>query len=178
MTIKPARFFFIASALLLLGACASEPRIIDDGQYWQRANVSETIYMRGPKAQQMLNRDIAQCVTELRELGRLGALKHAIPTDYEGRVLDPDQRDLLDWDTPERDNNLLTEHADYHNFETCMLAKGWERTMNVSYKVATRAYDNYYKAHVDYRDDTKPKARGPQFHAVTEQEGNYGNLNE
>ena len=54
-------------------------RIEQSGQYWQRVHTSSALYLRGPKAQQMLNRNIARCVVELRELERLGAVKNAIP---------------------------------------------------------------------------------------------------
>ena len=78
-------------SLAILAACASQPKDVA-GQFWQRVSVSDAIYQQGPKAQQMLNRDISRCVFELRELERLGSVKDAIPTDLSGRVLDPDQR--------------------------------------------------------------------------------------
>jgi hypothetical protein len=119
-----------ACLLPLVGCGLHNP---DRAQYWQRFSVSESIYMRGPKAQQMLNRDIARCVVELRELERLGVLKNAIPTDPEGRVLDPDENALLDHDYPERDDNLFAEHENYHDFESCMQSKGWERVRQVPF---------------------------------------------
>ncbi|MCB1839868.1 MAG: hypothetical protein KDI61_06380, partial [Alphaproteobacteria bacterium] len=91
------------------------------GQYWQRVSTSSAIFLRGPKAQQMLNRDIARCVVELRELERLGAVKNAIPEYADGLVLSEDEMRLAGWDTPERDEQLFAEHSDYQDFEGCML---------------------------------------------------------
>jgi hypothetical protein len=145
--------FVAAASILALAACGTpvNKNVEFGGQYWQRVSVSESIYQQGPKAQQMLNRDIARCVTELRELERLGQVKNAIPTDMTGRVLDPDDKELEDWDTPERDQHLFAEQGDYHDFESCMLAKGWERVLHVPYDVADEARDNYIRAHKDYK---------------------------
>jgi hypothetical protein len=154
------------SALVGLAACSSVE--MDDGQYWQRVTPSESIYAEGPKAQQMLNRDISRCVVELRELEALGSIKHSIPTDANGKILDPDEKDkdtLEDWDTPERDGYLLAEHKDYSDFDGCMLASGWERIKYVPYDVSERSQRNWYKAHVDYGYDPR---NAPLQPAVTE----------
>lgn len=146
------------SALIALGACTTGPKI-DGGQYWQRKSMSEAIYAQGPKAQQMLNRDISHCVVELRELEGLGSIKDAIPTDSHGRVLDPDEtksadeKALEDWDTPERDGHLFAEHTDYHDFEGCMLAKSWERIKYVPYDVAKGSRHTWFESHIDYGSD-------------------------
>jgi len=126
------------AAILAVSACSNAPNY-NEAQYWQRTNVSETVYMNGPKAQQILNRDIARCVTELRELERLGMLKDAIPTDYHGRVMDPDKLEILDHDSPERDDHLFAEHTDYQNFSGCMESKGWHRIKAVPFDVSARA---------------------------------------
>ena len=58
-------------ALAVTGACTPGKSVNDiGGQFWQRVSVSEAVYQQGPKAQQMLNRDISRCVVELRELER------------------------------------------------------------------------------------------------------------
>ncbi len=173
--------FFAAMAVLFLGACEhyqSSPSVdIDkEGQYWQRSVVSEAIYQQGPKVQQMLNRDIARCVVELRELERLGAVKNAIPTTLKGRVLDPDQRELDNWDEPERDEHLYAEHSDYHDFEGCMLAKGWERTLYVPYDVAEKSRENYLKAHIDYKYQSRIEKR--MLRNYKKEDGPYTDLNE
>ena len=122
------------------------------GQYWQRVHTSSALYLRGPKAQQMLNRDIARCVTELREMERLGAVKDAIPKYAQGIVMsNADEAKLAGWDMPERDRDLLAEHTDYIDFEGCMLAKGWERIKYVPFDVAREARENYLNTHVAHR---------------------------
>jgi hypothetical protein len=130
--------------------------IEDNGQYWQRVSASSAIYTRGPKAQQMLNRDISRCVVELRELERLGEIRDAIPKYVdEGRILSEAEAKLNDIDSPERDEELFYEHSEYHDFEGCMLAKGWERIKYVPFDVAEQARENYIKSHADYRDEQK-----------------------
>jgi hypothetical protein len=141
------------TALIALAACTTVE--MDGGQYWQRSSVSEAIYAEGPKAQQMLNRDISRCVVELRELEGLGQVKDAIPTDKSGKLLDPDEKELSDWDTPERDGHLLAEHSDYHDFDGCMLAKGWERIKYVPYDVADKSKHTWYVSHIDYGYDPR-----------------------
>lgn len=149
------------AGLLALSACAPGRQINDiEGQFWQRSSMSEAIYAQGPKAQQMLNRDISRCVFELRELERLGVTKDAIPTDYHGRVLDPDELALLDNDSPERNGELLMEHGDYYDFESCMLDKGWERTEHVPFEVAAKGRENYVRANLKYKDIAEQEKQG------------------
>lgn len=72
------------ATVMALSACSSTPTqstLMHNADYWQRTSTSEAIFQRGPKAQQMLNRDIARCVTELRELDRLGFLRTNLPGD-------------------------------------------------------------------------------------------------
>ena len=178
MSIKRFAIISSCSAMLLATACTPGKEINDiEGQYWQRANVSESTWLQGPKAQQSLNRDIARCVTELRELERLGAIKNGIPTDRHGRVLDPDPTKLDKWDTPSHDESLLIEHVDYHDFEGCMLDKGWERVKFVGFRQDLESRQNYLRAHVDYKyqsrvenEDHKRKEPDPK--------GPYETLNE
>ncbi len=150
---KNTSFLWLGTcSVLLLSACGasvSEKEIIENGQFWQRVHTSEAVYMRGPKAQQLLNRDISRCVTELRELERLGSLKGAIPTDTKGRILDPDQMAIESQDAPDRDQYLFAEHKDFNDFETCMLSKGWERVMYVPYDEAYDSSKTYINSHVE-----------------------------
>lgn len=148
----------IATALVSLSACSTRYSDVDDkGQYWQRVAASSGAYLQGPKAQQMLNQDIGRCVVELRELESIGVIRDAIPADRNGRVLDPDQNPSEDeekmahWDTPERRGALYAEHSDYHDFDGCMLSKGWERTKYVPYAVAERAEDTYLETQIGYQ---------------------------
>ena len=177
------RFSFLISGLaaaLTLSACtgANTQQIVNKGQYWQRASVSDAAYMQGPKAQQMLNNDIATCVTELRELERLGQLRDAIPANpRDGRVLSSDEMALQSFETPERTKYLLSEHGNYHDFETCMIAKGWERVKYVPFAVAHESRKNYMKNHVDY-EYTPPETDYHHGETQTQKDGVYSDLNE
>ncbi len=144
------------------------------GQYWQRVSTSSALYLRGPKAQQMLNRDIARCVTELRELERLGAVRNAIPEYAKGIVLSEDEAKMAGWDTPERDKELFAEHSDYIDFEGCMLAKGWERIKYVPFDTLEQANENYKDTHVKYRKTSKSKSKNRKSKSSSD----YSNLNE
>ncbi len=141
------------------------------GQYWQRVNASSSLYLRGPKAQQLLNRNIARCVVELKELERLGAVKNAIPEYAEGVVLNSDEAKLAGVDFPERDKDLFAEHSDYIDFEGCMLANGWERIKYVPYDVVGQSNENFKKTHTSTRDAYKKKKKSSKGDA-------YSNLND
>lgn len=156
----------------LLSACQSlQKSSVNDAQYWQRASASDAIYQRGPKAQQMLNQDIANCVVEVRELVRLGALRQSVNDGTSGHIEDQDRRELAKWDEPVRDRYMLTEHKNYNDFEGCMMAGGWERVKHVPYNVAKDSRQNYLRSHVDY----KYKSRNPD---ATTQDANNTGLNE
>lgn len=148
--------------------------IEQQGQYWQRVHTSSALYVRGPKAQQMLNRNIARCVVELRELERLGAVRDAIPEYAEGAVLSADEAALAGIDTPERDKELFAEHSDYIDFEGCMLAKGWQRIKYVPFDVADEARENYKRTHVQTRD----KYRASSSTSKSKPKSDYSNLND
>lgn len=146
-------------------------QIETQGQYWQRVHTSSALYVRGPKAQQMLNRDIARCVVELRELERLGAVKDAIPEYAEGLVLSADEAALNGVDFPERDKELFAEHSDYIDFEGCMLAKGWQRIKYVPYDVVQQANENFKRTHSATRGAFKK-------HKASSSRGDFSNLND
>ncbi len=156
MTLKTLTICTLSLATIItLSACSNiveKPLNIKKAQYWQRTTVSETTYMRGPKAQQTLNKHIASCVAELRELERLGQIKGAIPLDGTGGFINPAVMDARNWDLPERDRALFIEHSDYQDFYGCMLAKGWERTQYVPYKTTLDAEDAYTQNHIKTRD--------------------------
>jgi hypothetical protein len=135
----------LSASVTVLAACAAEPKM-EDAQYWQRSNATSALYLEGPKAQQTLHQDIANCTNEINELQHLGAMRRAIPADTQnGQVSDPEspQGRMAGWDTPERDGYLRAEHSDYHDFETCMDAKGWERVEYLPYTTADRARQEY-----------------------------------
>jgi len=143
MTSSSIKLFLFAVLLVgFLNAC-TPLRNLDEADFWQRANTSEAAYTDGPKVQQMLNRDIARCVTELRELERIGVIKEAIPTDRLGRHEDVDKKELSRLDDVSREGYLLAEHRPYRDFESCMHAKGWERVAYLPYNVVDRGYQSY-----------------------------------
>ena len=170
------------AALLGLSACDatySERQALEtDARFWQRADVSEATYMEGPKVQQMLHRDIARCVTELKELERLGTLRTVIPAEtmINGEVPDPQSPEgsMAQWETPKRDGALRTEFSDYSDFETCMHTKGWERVQHLPYDVAERARETYVKTimHEQYRTKAGERER-----SASEPEGDFDHLN-
>ncbi len=164
----------LAATFALPAMAGVNDDIEQKGQYWQRVSASSALYLRGPKAQQMLNRDIARCVTELRELERLGAVKDAIPEYLDGLTLSKDEATLAGWDSPERDKELFAEHSDYIDFEGCMLAKGWERIKYVPFDVAKDARDNYTNTHTAYRyEEDKIESKNRK----NKRKDDYSNLN-
>lgn len=140
-------------SVLTLSACGGYSGIgkpnMEKAEYWQRQSASSAIYMQGPKAQQMLHQDITNCTVEIRELENLGEIRRAIPANYNsGNTLGERtaaQQELDHWDTPGRDGYLYNEHLDYHDFETCMYAKGWERAEYLPYTDADKAREDYLK---------------------------------
>lgn len=138
------------AATLTLSACAAHPvnekKLKDEGHYWQRSSTTSAIYQRGPKAQQMLHRDISRCVTEIRELERLGSIRHHMPAETEQGSYPPPntpEGQLAGYETPEKEGYLYAEHLDYHDFESCMITKGWERVEHVPYDVGEEAREVY-----------------------------------
>ncbi len=137
-----------ASVLIVTG-CSTMPRSnLSRAQYWQRSDASSAVYLEGPKAQQMLQRDIAHCVTDVRELERLGVMRGGrVPADRYagGEVVNPVSPEgaLELYQTPKRNGSLHAEYYDYEDFETCMAAKGWERTQYLPYDQAERSRKDY-----------------------------------
>lgn len=175
---KSVQLIVAGTLLLGLSACgetaSTRQALIKNANFWQRASVSEAAYMDGPKSQQMLQRDIARCVTELRELEQLGTIRNAIPAEN-ARYRRPQsaEHEMSKWDTPERDAYLLAEHGDYHDFETCMIDKGWERVEHVPYDVAKKSRENYVEAITGQRYRTKMGYRDNDTdYRVTEPEHN------
>lgn len=168
------------AALVTLAACSSTPtqsQLMNDAQYWQRTSTSEAIFQRGPKVQQMLNRDIARCVTELRELERLGFLRTNIPgNNTRAGTPDPNtpEGSLAQWETPERDGYMYAEHSDYHDFETCMMAKGWERVEHMPYDVGQESRRDY----IDAINQQAHRQKTGQYEPITPAKGPYDGLNQ
>lgn len=136
------KFLAAAAGLMTLGACVSPPV----GQaYWQRVEDNSALYMTGPKAQQALDENIASCVREVDELVELDALRETMPPDTHSeyhRALKASG--VLDYyDTPMRYGEQMVSHGDFHDYESCMRSKGWERVQFVRYQVASQAGKTY-----------------------------------
>lgn len=126
-----ARNFVLLAGLcasVALAACATET-YPNNGQHWQRVSTSDPLLQQGLKADQMLKRDIGRCVTELKELESLGVVEDAVKTDLQGRVLDPDELKYKET-LPDAKDPLIPTDRTFRNFDSCMLAKGWERMMH------------------------------------------------
>ena len=171
-------------AVLTLAACDHQPpsskKQLEASQahYWQRASATSATWQRGPKAQQMLHRDISRCTAEIKELQRLGSIRAQIPANAgaDGRIPNPATAEgrLAQWDTPERDGYLYAEHADYHDFETCMQFAGWERVEHLPYRIADQARDTY----VDTILTEGRRSRSGDRTVVEQPKGPYDNLNQ
>lgn len=138
-----------AFSVLSLAACTDMNKELDENaRYWQRKDTTDAIYQQGPKAQQMLFQDIANCTSAINELQRLGAIREAVPPetfDSNGNVIKPDSPDsrLANWESPKRNGYMRTEYYDYTDFEGCMDNKGWERVKYNNYKSVDKARDTY-----------------------------------
>lgn len=154
MILKHAKYTILSlTAVAALSACSVPPKL-ENAQYWQRKSATSALYLRGPKAQQTLHKDIADCTTEIDELARLGPLREAIPASpRNGQVADRSsaQGKLNSWDSPKRDGALYAEHFDYTDFEGCMDSKGWERVENLPYEQAKEARGDYLENLFGYR---------------------------
>jgi hypothetical protein len=177
---SPMRKLPLALSLLALTACASEYNL-EEAQYWQRKSTTSALYMQGPKAQQTLHQDIAGCTNEITELQRIGALRKAIPADtQDGKVPDPSTPEgrMAGWETPKRDGYLYAEHSDYHDFETCMDAKGWERLEYLPYAAADRARDEYRDNMGNRRKKSGNRENVTSIHEAAQTPPPYKNLNQ
>ena len=172
----------ILSSVCALAACSSYPDL-EDAQYWQRKNSTSALYLQGPKAQQTLHQDIAACVNTINELQRVAPMRKALPADsYNGSVPDPStpEGNLAGWDTPKRDGYLLAEHSEYHDFETCMDYKGWERVEYLPYAAADRAREDYLEnmGYKKSRAGTWEREYVTSIHAESQNPEPYKDLND
>lgn len=161
----PSRLFtftLVGIMTLSLSACsgghsgtigALKQKLVRDGDFWQRTDATSAMWTQGPKAQQMLNRDISHCITDLSELVRLGQIKEIIPEnsrDVAGAENEA-HANLMGFDSLDRDGALLVEAQQYTDFESCMHVKGWERVINVGGKTADRTSTTYIGNHVELK---------------------------
>ena len=140
----------IASSLSL-SACVVAPE--KNEAYWQRTDASSALHLRGPKAQHSLNKNIADCVVEIKELVRLNSLRISTKADTGIRRSDtaPIPGTVARFDTPDYDGPSYADYQPYTDFEGCMDYKGWERVSYVPYKVQEDAQENYIRTLVNPR---------------------------
>jgi hypothetical protein len=173
------KMLLAVTALSALSACTWQQPV---GQaYWQRVEDNSALWMTGPKAQQELDQNIAGCVREVDELVELGALRETTPPDTHSeyhRALDA-SGDLSYYDTPTRLGDHMVSHTNYHDFESCMRDKGWERVRFVRYQTALKA-SNTYTATQQIRKwgvsgDAAQQKQEEQFAATKAAEGHFNN---
>ena len=107
----PAVISILAFGFISMTLVGCSGHRLEDAKFWQRSSTSSALYMRGPKAQQQLHKDIANCTHHINELENLGAIRESIPPHYaHGNRLEPRtaaKTQLDKWDTPERDLSLI-----------------------------------------------------------------------
>lgn len=130
--------YFLLSILALTACESTEPTRLDSA-YWQRSDIQSALYMRGPKAQHQLHKDIADCVSSVKELSRLGTIRDANPPSG----IEMNVGLAEEWQSPRGDGPLHAEYRDYHDFESCMEYKGWNRAEYVKPETMERARTNY-----------------------------------
>lgn len=126
------------------------------GQYWQRTSVADAAYQQGVLAQEMLNRNIAECISKIKTLENLGELKNGFPRD--GKSAGERAYDRLA--NPPPISASIDELGRYRDFDGCMAQKGWERVKYVPYGVAHDARKIYIQNHVRFQDP--PSRNNPQ----------------
>jgi len=145
MKFKISSIVFLLTSVASLSACTlytPAPQA-----YWQRIDSTSALYLTGPKAQQELDENIATCVREIDELVRIGALRGTMPPDTHGeyhRALKA-SGDLHYYDTPTKYGSTPVSHKDFHDYESCMRSKGWERVRFIRYDTKLDAYKTYRK---------------------------------
>lgn len=177
MKLKVASIMALGGAIAI-AACSPLPPL---GQaYWQRVEDSSALYMTGPKAQQTLDDDIAWCVHEVDELVELDATRETMPPDTHSDYHDAldASGDLAYYDSPTRYGEKKVDHKDFHDFESCMRFKGWERVRYLRYQTKSTAEKTY----TDTQEYRKTGLMGPAAEAAEKAEAeknqnDYSNLN-
>lgn len=169
MRIQSFIFSVALATSLFLSGCASynsPDDVREYGDYWERTESSSAQYLVGPKAQHQLNKDIASCVSQVRELSRLGSVRGATPPD--NIAMTGAMKSY--WDTPRRDGPLHTEYLNFHDFEGCMNYHGWQR---VDYITPARAQAASYNYANTILGVPVPEVWGKNNHQHREPRGEY-----
>lgn len=159
-------------SLIAVTACTPTRPDIDRADYWQRADTTSALYLQGPKAQQQLHIDIAACTSDIKEVRRLEKVRSAIPADQVGGGT------LEDWDTPARDGYLYSEHHNYHDFETCMQSKGWQRAAYLPFTEVDKANRDYVRGKKREEAAKRNRENVTSIHVKSQNPAPYENLND
>lgn len=167
------KLLLLAPLLLTIVACESthhSKKGIND-QFWQRSDLTSALYLRGPKAQHTLHKDISSCVSEVKELSRLGTIRDANPP----AGIEMNVGLANKWQSPRGDGPLYTEFRDFHDFESCMNFKGWKRTNYVRPDQMEKARTNYNTTIIG--DSYDPERQNAQYQYTKEHDhqANYNN---
>jgi len=167
-----------AGGILAMTACSGSAPV---GQaYWQRVEDNSALYMTGPKAQQQLEENVVTCVREIDEMVRLDALRGTLPPDTHSeyhRALKA-SGDLDYYDTPTTLGDKKVAHSDFHDYESCMRSKGWERVVYMRYQTVSKA-GNAYRENRQYRETgLTGDAAVARKKQMTEEAGGYPEINE
>lgn len=130
----------LLTTMLAVSGCTIKHKPTGE-DYWQRIDSASALYLTGPKAQQILEQDIAGCVREIDELVRLEAVREDTPPETRTEYLKALEaaRDDAHWDSPSHLRDLRVDHRDFHDFDSCMKFKGWERVAYVRYPASQEA---------------------------------------
>lgn len=126
-----------------------------------------------------LDQSIARCVREIDELVELEALRETLPPDTHSeyhRSLKA-SGDLDYFDSPVRHGSKKVAHSDFHDFESCMRYKGWERVRFVRYQTQQTSRKTYKST----QQIRKYGVSGGKAELIERERGNQGdfdNLNQ
>ncbi len=157
---------------LLVSACADK-----EYHFWQKTDPTTAIYLTGPKAQAMLEDDIAECVHEVIELDKLETVREnhgRAPTlsDNLSQKAEAERLSKLPgYDVPDYIRSLRVEHKNFHDFDGCMHFKGWERVKYVSPTTEIRAHEVYiWDAGYEARSSAKASSTMEPSDGMTREE--------
>lgn len=152
------KFLLLTLCAASLTACAGtkQTSFEQEADFWERSDSVSLLYLRGAKAQHQLHKDISSCVTEVKELTRLGTINNARPPAN----IEMNSNLAKGWQSPSRDGALHAEYQDFHDFESCMNYKGWRRVSYVRPSQIEQARTNYKTTilgeSVGQHNDAKP----------------------
>lgn len=101
-------FFSLTGLALLVSACGGERT------YWERISAPDAIYMRGPDARVLLEKDLAQCSCEV---AKRASVPPAGTVNAQDGLTCP----------PAHATETLEPGGDDRGFEACMNGRGWRR---------------------------------------------------